>query len=80
MYDDAYDTSKFTGVFTYDIQSVRIRKFMNEDGSEGSACYWWLRSAGSHSDNYVGSVRDGGSVGSSGANYNRACLPVCLIQ
>ena len=81
MNDDAHDTSKFTGVFTSDTKPVRIRKYMNEDGSEGDACYWWLRSADSYNGNSVGYVNSGGSVSDYGdAHLSYACLPVCLIQ
>ena len=80
MNDDAYDTSKFTGVFTSDTQSVRVRKYMNEDGSEGDACRWWLRSARSDYDNGVGCVFYSGDVGSNVVSGDDiACLPVCLI-
>ena len=80
MYEDAYDTSKFTGIFTSDTESVRIRKFMNEDGSEGDACSWWLRSAYWTDSIYVGSVHYDGDVFDSSANGIDACSPVCLIQ
>jgi len=78
--DDAYDTSKFTGVFTSDTASVRIRKYMNEDGSEGDAYGWWLRSAHSNRDYGVGYVDYGGDVNGNSAHNYSACLPVCLIQ
>lgn len=78
--DAPYDTSKFTGVFTSDTNSVRIRKYMNEDGSEGSACPWWLRSARSSSGNYVGYVGNSGGVYNYRAHNYSACSPVCLIQ
>ncbi len=58
--DGAYDTSKFTEVFTSD--AARLRKYMNEDGSEGSDCLWWLRSAHSSRSNRVGYVEGDGIV------------------
>ena len=75
--DDAYDTSKFTDIFTDN--NSRIRKIMNEDGTEGSACPWWLRSADSDDGGNVGCVLSGGQVYSNSANYYRAVLPACLI-
>ena len=80
MNDDAYDTSKFTGVFTSDTKPVRIRKYMNEDGSEEMTYYWWLRSAYSGRGDIVGCVNGGGGVDINYANFNGVCLPVCLIQ
>jgi len=77
---DAYDTSKFTGVFTSDTPSVRIRKYMNEDGSEGSACYWWLRSADSNYGDFAGYVDGNGYDSHFIVNHYNAVLPVCLIQ
>ena len=74
--DKKYDTSKFTNIFTDD--NSRIRKYMNEDGTEGSAYVWWLRSACSDSIS-GGAVGESGSVGFSYAYYERAVLPLCLI-
>ena len=79
--DDAYDTSKFTNIFTdFTDYNSRIRKIMNEDGTEGSAYDWWLRSAGSDYGNSVGFVGSWGGLGSVNAfmGYD-AVLPVCLI-
>lgn len=76
--DDAYDTSKFTGIFTSD--AARIRKYMNEDGSEGSTCLWWLRSAHSSRRDRAGYVESDGRVFGYIANNYYACSPVCLIQ
>jgi len=75
--DDLYDTSKFTDIFTYN--DSRIRTYMNEDGTEGLAWNWWLRSASSGYDSFVGFVSGGGDVNSYNANNYHAVLPVCLI-
>jgi hypothetical protein len=52
---------------------------MNEDGTEGLAWNWWLRSASSGYDSFVGFVSGGGDVNSYNANNYHAVLPVCLI-
>ena len=75
--DDAYDTSKFTDIFTDN--NSRIRKIMNEDDTKGSACFWWLRSAYFDNDYLVGFVYDYGGVGSESVGFGGAVLPVCLI-
>lgn len=73
--DDLYDTSKFTDIFTDD--NSRIRKIMNEDGTEDSAQHWWLRSASSGS---IGSlVSYDGHVSNYNAYNYSTVLPVCLI-
>jgi hypothetical protein len=75
--DDMYDTSKFTDIFT--ANNSRIRKFMNEDGTEGSAYPWWLRSAASGNSGSVGYVSGAGSVNNGLASDTYAVLPACLI-
>jgi len=55
---------------------------MKENGTKGSACFWWLRSADSDYSNYsnvVGRVHDGGNVGNYDAYGYAAVLPACLI-
>jgi len=53
---------------------------MNEDGTEGSACNWWLRSAKSGDIvGHVGCVKTGGLVSDGSAHNYYAVLPTCLI-
>ena len=78
-----YDTSRFGDVFSetdvFTNEKSRERKTMKEDGTEGSACNWWLRSAHSNYSDYVGYVYIGGSVSGYYASNNSAVLPACLI-
>jgi len=52
---------------------------MNEDGTEGSAYPWWLRSAASGNSGSVGYVSGAGSVNNGLASDTYAVLPACLI-
>ena len=79
-----YDTSRFSEIFNEtDIwvsEESRKRYFMKEDGTEGSACGWWLRSAYYDNTTGVGSVgSDGMVIGDGGASDAAGILPVCLI-
>jgi hypothetical protein len=82
MNDDTSDTSIFNEVFTEatnEWTKTRKRRIMKENGTKGSACGWWLRSASSDYSGYVGYVSDGGGVYSNGAYNYFAVLPACLI-
>jgi hypothetical protein len=78
-----YDTSRFGDVFNetdiWESEKSRKRKTMKEDGTKGSAYYWWLRSAYSNSSYDVGCVDYDGYVNNTYASNYRAVLPVCLI-
>ena len=52
---------------------------MKEDGTEDSAYYWWLRSAGSGRTDSIGRVDIIGSIDNGAVNGSSAFLPVCLI-
>jgi len=52
---------------------------LNNDGSVGSAGYWWLRSAFADSPNYAGYVDAYGCVRYYGAGNTLGCSPAFLI-
>lgn len=69
----------FSKTFTND--NSRRKLYIDESGKvDGSAGYWWLRSAYSSSYYFVGSVRINGTVDSSYANYICGCSPAFQIQ
>ena len=78
-----YDTSRFGEVFNqtdvWEPEKSRERMAMKEDGTKGSAYFWWLRSVHSGHGYHVSYVSDNGGVTSYNANSGGAVLPVCLI-
>ena len=58
----------------------RVKYYVNQNGTKGSACYWWLRNpytGTTHCENYVNTSGSSSSHGISNSSYG--CAPACLI-
>ena len=66
---------------TFVSDNLRRKLYIDKSGKVGgSADFWWLRSAYSSNDDYIGYVYTDGSMNNSHAYHNFGCSPAFQIQ